>query len=273
MRSGAAGSLAAAGRTPDPVTLTKDDPIGARNAGHVVGRLAADPKVFDNPGQSTKVLLTVMADRSYRNSTTGEREADAVPLEAWVRAEAQSLGVYALLSRGDLVAVDYVVRSSSYADKHTGEVIYRNALVVTDVSMLECRARAEARRRERSGEGAVVELPKKLTDAMGADAAKLPVLAMTFTSRDVVDPEYCGIETKVEYADGGFAKVSAAKPEGHDPVTNSTIKAVPGGEPAVGSRLTHGKSLPMSQLTTKDNLVDTFVSADGQQLVTVAECS
>lgn len=124
-----------------------------------------------------------------------------------------------------------------------------------------------------SRDGVRVELPKKLTDAMGADAAKLPVLAMTFTSRDVGDPEHCGIQTKVEYADGGFAKVSAPKPEEHDPVTNSTIKAVPGGEPAVGSRLTHGKSLPMSQLTTKDNLVDTFVSPDGQQLVTVAECS
>lgn len=29
----------------------------------------------------------------------------------------------------------------------------------------------------------------------------------------------------------------------------------------------------MSQLTSKDDLVDTFVSADGQQLVTAAECS
>lgn len=123
--------------------------MGARNAGHVVGRLAADPKVFDNPGQSTKVLLTVMADRSYRNATTGERDADAVPLEAWVRAEAQSLGVYALLGRGDLVAVDYVVRSSTYADKHTGEVIYRTALVVTDVSMLESRAVTQQRRIDR----------------------------------------------------------------------------------------------------------------------------
>lgn len=124
-----------------------------------------------------------------------------------------------------------------------------------------------------SRDGVRVELPKKLTEAMGADAAKLPVLAMTFTARDVGDPDKCGIQTKVEYADGGFAKVSAPVAESWDPASTATIKAVPGGEPAVGSRLTHGKSLPMSQLTTKDNLVDTFVSADGQQLVTVAECS
>lgn len=55
------------------------------NHGHITGRLAKDPKVFNNDDGSKKVLFTIMVDRNYKNGA-GEREADAVPVEAFVSA-------------------------------------------------------------------------------------------------------------------------------------------------------------------------------------------
>lgn len=93
------------------------------NSGSVTGRLAADPVSCINADGSKKVMLTIHADRNFRNSE-GQRDIDRISLETFVRAETEGLGVFGHMHKGDLVTLGYTVRSGSYADKATGEVIY-----------------------------------------------------------------------------------------------------------------------------------------------------
>lgn len=116
------------------------------NSGTATGRLASAPRHFVSENGSKHVLFTVMVDRPFRNRETGQRDSDAIPLEAWVQPETAGLGVYDMLGKGDLVSVGYTVRSSSYADKSTGEVLYRTALVVDSLTMLESRTVTQQRR-------------------------------------------------------------------------------------------------------------------------------
>lgn len=44
-----------------------------------MGRLARDPHAFANRGGATKIVAAVIADLSYRDRTTGQRDRDAVP--------------------------------------------------------------------------------------------------------------------------------------------------------------------------------------------------
>ena len=115
------------------------------NSGTVTGRLAADPVSFINADGSKKVMLTVYADRNFKNSTTGQRDSDRVSLETFVRVETDGLGIFGHMHKGDLVSLGYTVRSGSYADKLTGEVIYFQVLRVEDVSLLESLATTNER--------------------------------------------------------------------------------------------------------------------------------
>lgn len=117
------------------------------NHGTATGRLASAPRFFPTQeGGPTKVLLTVMVNRPLKNQTTGERDADAVPLTGWIRAGAEGPGVYGMLGKGDLVSTSYTVRSSSWADQNTGEMNYRIDLTIDQIEMLESRSVTQHRR-------------------------------------------------------------------------------------------------------------------------------
>lgn len=90
--------------------------------------------------------MAIMVDRNYVNATTGERDIDAIPVEAWVNAVRQGLGIYEFLTKGALVSVSYAGRSRTYADKQTGEVKYVFSLVVDDLRLLESKATMQERR-------------------------------------------------------------------------------------------------------------------------------
>ncbi len=114
--------------------------MSVTNRGTATGRLAAHPRVFINADGSEKVLFTLMVDRHLRNRETGDRASDAIALEAWVAATTEGTGPFHYLGTGDLIAVSYTVRFSSYADKATGEIKYGIALTVSDLNFLESRA-------------------------------------------------------------------------------------------------------------------------------------
>jgi len=120
--------------------------MSATNHGTATGRLAADPRVFVNADGSKKVMFTLMVDRQFRHRETGERLSDAIPLEAWVAATTEGTGPFGYLGKGDQVTVSYAVRTSTYADKTTGEIQYGLALTVTDLQFLESRATSQQRR-------------------------------------------------------------------------------------------------------------------------------
>jgi hypothetical protein len=87
-------------------------------------RLAADPVVFVNSDGSKAVKVTVYVDRGYR-AADGTRPSDRIQLETNIRPETDYARTpFAFMHRGDRVAFEFELRSSTYADKATGEVKY-----------------------------------------------------------------------------------------------------------------------------------------------------
>ncbi|MFD2794590.1 single-stranded DNA-binding protein [Promicromonospora vindobonensis] len=117
-----------------------------RNNGTVIGRLANDPKVFENKDGSKKVLLTIFADRNYTNAQN-ERPSDAIPVEAFVRSQTQGLGPYSNIHKGDQVAIGYTLRMDRYSKN--GEQVFDLKVTAEDITFLEPRSVTQARLAER----------------------------------------------------------------------------------------------------------------------------
>ncbi|MFJ5071708.1 single-stranded DNA-binding protein [Kitasatospora sp. NPDC088556] len=117
-----------------------------RNNGQLIGRLANDPKVFTNKDGSKKVLFTVFTDRAYTNAAN-QRDSDAVPVEAFVRAQTQGAGPYDNIHKGDLVAVGFTLRMDRYSKG--GEQVFDLKVISEDITFLEPRSVTQARLNER----------------------------------------------------------------------------------------------------------------------------
>lgn len=117
-----------------------------RNSATVVGRLTKDPVVFANQDGSKKVAFTLMADHNYTDAQ-GNRGADAIPVEAFVRSTTNGTGPFSSIHKGDLVAVNLKLRQDRYA-KHGVEVFELKA-IVEDITFLEPRSVTQARVNER----------------------------------------------------------------------------------------------------------------------------
>lgn len=123
--------------------------INTRNAGTAIGRLASDPRFFDNKDGSRTVRFTVLVDQDYVNAN-GERGVDAVPVERFIPAD-RGNGVFDMVHQGDLVQVSYRATTDSYVDRN-GERRYVTKLIVADVQMLESRKVTTARLAKRAAE-------------------------------------------------------------------------------------------------------------------------
>lgn len=110
------------------------------------GRLASDPKVFTNKDGSKKVMFTAYVDRGYTNRA-GERVSDALPFEAFVRAETDGVGPFAHIHKGDRVGINYEPRMNVY--QKNGETVYELKLEVQDISFRDSRSESQARLAER----------------------------------------------------------------------------------------------------------------------------
>lgn len=110
--------------------------INTRNHGIALGRLAADPRFFDNSDGSRTVRFTVLVDQDFTDRN-GERGTDAVPVERFIPADRDN-GVFDMIHKGDLVEVAYRVTTDSYVDR-AGERHFATKLIVSDVQMLESR--------------------------------------------------------------------------------------------------------------------------------------
>ncbi|MBD0673990.1 single-stranded DNA-binding protein [Streptomyces sp. CBMA156] len=117
-----------------------------RNNGQLIGRVANDPKVFTNKDGSKKVVFTVFTDRAYTNAQN-QRDSDAVPVEAFVRAQTQGTGPYDNIHKGDLVAVGYTLRMDRYSKG--GEPVFDLKVISENITYLEPRSVTQARLNER----------------------------------------------------------------------------------------------------------------------------
>lgn len=115
------------------------------NNGVLTGRLAGAVRTFDNKDGSKSIHFTIFADRNFKNRTTGERDSDAIEVRAFIPSGAKSVGPYGLIDKGSRVAVAYELRSSRYTDA-SGKEVYAQTVEVQDISLLDTRGEAEARR-------------------------------------------------------------------------------------------------------------------------------
>lgn len=105
-----------------------------RNFGVILGRLVADPMVFDNADGSKKVRFTVAARDNFK--TQGEYKSQFIPVEAFIPA-GKGLGVYEYTKKGSLVDLEYSVRTS--VQEKDGEKRYFTNLLVQSVELLDAK--------------------------------------------------------------------------------------------------------------------------------------
>lgn len=117
------------------------------NHAHAIGRLVRDPKVFTNSDGSKTLKFNLLAEQNW-----GERKVDSLPMTAFVRKDTEGLGVFAYVHEGDLVAVDYSIRSSRW--EKNGETQYGTDLLIENISFLEPKSVTSKRREEKLAKAA-----------------------------------------------------------------------------------------------------------------------
>ncbi|MCB5281116.1 single-stranded DNA-binding protein [Arthrobacter sp. ES1] len=147
----------------------------ATNNGNLIGRLAADPKAFENKDGSKKVFLTVYADRPYKKD--GKTVSDQISVEAFVSNQVNGLGPYGYVHQGDLVAISTHIEQMPYTAQN-GEKVFPPAKVVADgIQFLESRGTTQTRLAKRA---VGAEAP-----AEGAAAAAAPAAEGTAYDNDM----------------------------------------------------------------------------------------
>lgn len=121
-----------------------------RNTGTLIGRLARDPKVFENADGSKKVLATVMVDRDYTVGDGDERTrpSDGIPVEAFYGKTAPSTGLWGYVHKGDLIGVQTTLQFQSY-DKGS-ETVYETKVIAESITALEPKSVTTGRLAERA---------------------------------------------------------------------------------------------------------------------------
>ena len=125
--------------------------MNQRNFGVVEGRLVRNPVFKDNKDGSRKALLTVAARQNFASGTNNSVGSDFIQLQAYIAA-GKTNTVYDIMQQGDLVGLEYTVRSNAYTDDN-GTEHYTQALNVQSVDLKETKSQAAARR-ERAAEAA-----------------------------------------------------------------------------------------------------------------------
>lgn len=141
--------------------------INTRNHGLALGRLASDPRFFENKDGSRTVQLTVMVDQNWTRKD-GSRGADAVPVERFIPAD-RTNGVFDMINKGDLVQITYHITTDSWETPEGRR--YATKLIADDVQMLEpksvttARLKARVREQESVNRGAQIAAQQAQTPA------------------------------------------------------------------------------------------------------------
>lgn len=93
--------------------------MNVKNNFQIIGRLVADPTIYDNKDGSKKVRYTIATRDNYVNRK-GERNTQFIPVETFLSADTISkrgVGVFAHAHKGDFVAVTGRIQNNNYTDK------------------------------------------------------------------------------------------------------------------------------------------------------------
>lgn len=95
----------------------------------IVGRLTADPELRQTQSGVFTCRFTVAVDRKYKDSATGERQADFISCTAW-RQTAEFICRY--FSKGKMILVEGSLRTGSYTDRNHSDVTHYTTDVFVD---------------------------------------------------------------------------------------------------------------------------------------------
>ena len=113
------------------------------NHGTAIGYVAQSPIVNVNKDGSKKIFLVIAVKDNFKDSK-GEKGTQFINLEAFMKkTEANGNGVYDYIYKGSKVGVAYRVESNSYQDAKTKQQVYRQALCITDVELMDVKEVAE----------------------------------------------------------------------------------------------------------------------------------
>lgn len=113
------------------------------NFGVLTGRLAADPKFFSNSDNSATVKLSVYVRNNYK-SKDGQVASQRVDVQRYIDASGRGAGVYQIIGQGDLVSINFAVKTNDYVDS-SGQKIYGQILEIDNVQILESKSVTSAR--------------------------------------------------------------------------------------------------------------------------------
>lgn len=122
-----------------------------RNKFELIGRLTADPTVFDNTDGSKKVRMTLAVKDNFTGKS-GEKGSQFLPCEGFISADAAAkngIGLYANMHKGDLVAVSGQIQNNNWTGKD-GTPHYELVLHVETREMLESKTVTDQRQISRA---------------------------------------------------------------------------------------------------------------------------
>lgn len=120
------------------------------NNGNLTGNLANDPKIFPNSDGSHKVVFSVYAERNFKNKTTGQRDSDAIPVEAFVRAGTDIASTpFGNIHKGDKVALQTSLRMDTFTRKGSNETVYELKVNIESLAFLDSKTTSQNRLAQR----------------------------------------------------------------------------------------------------------------------------
>ena len=147
--------------------------MNMRNFGLVEGRVTKNPVIFTNADGSRKIMLTVAAQDNFTDKE-GKRNTQFVNLEGFVPASKNTNGVFDYIHKGDLIGVEYTVRTNNYTAK-SGEEVYSQVLFIQLIDLKESKATTDARAAKNAEPSEEIEEP--------VPAPELPVVEETVAKK------------------------------------------------------------------------------------------
>lgn len=123
--------------------------INVNNFAVTRGRLASDPRFFENSDGSRTVRFTIMAPQNYTRRN-GSRGSDVVSVERFIPADRDN-GVFDMIHQGDKVTVVHHATTDVYTDE-SGVTHYVQKNIVDDVNFEESQAVTSKRLAKRVAE-------------------------------------------------------------------------------------------------------------------------
>lgn len=125
--------------------------MNIRNYGISEGRVSKAPVTFRNQDGSVKVMLTVAVQDNYAGKD-GNKGTQFINFEGFVRKDKvkvdangkEQLGVYDYIHKGDLIGIQYEVRTNNYKDKD-GKDVYGQVLAIQQIDLKESKNVTDAR--------------------------------------------------------------------------------------------------------------------------------